>query len=216
MVRLSDISTRRPLRRTEAGERRPSRARRQPLDRDFTFDRDGHQWTFKEGHVFVEEQDVNEVLNQSNDIGLWLGVIGGLTDYKKFVLERTRSPSQVNGFCTIIDALLEKLMGKTKKFYDDKLFGLSWKLDRGELVINGININSFLALYERRKTEKAKSFLLGIRDKLQMILANRAGSPDYERIRNTVESLSEKIQEVLGEKSPASPRLLLRSGSPPR
>ena len=216
MVRLSDITTRRPLRRTELEGRRPSRARRQPLDRDFTFDRDGHNWTFEEGHVLVEGQDVNEVINETQDLSIWLGVIGGLTDYKKFVVSRSHSNSQITEFCTVLDALLEKLMGKTKKFYDDKLFGLSWKLDHGELVINGININSFLALYEQRKTDKAKSFLLGIRDKLQMILSNKASNSDYERIRETVEKLSERIQEILGEKSPSHPRLLLRSGRPSR
>ena len=214
MVRLTNVTTRRPVRRKREVEERhiPGRARPKPLDRDFSFDRDGHQWTFEEGRVYIEGQDVNEVINETQDLSIWLGVIGGLTDYKTFVLARTRSPSQVMGFCSVADAMLEKLMGKLRKFYDDKLFGLSWKLRRGELIINGININSFLALYEQRKTDKAKRFLLSIRDKLQMILSNRQGNPDYERIRNTVEQLKDRIQEALGEKSSSRSRLLLRGG----
>jgi hypothetical protein len=215
MVRLTDIMSRRRVRKTGVADRQPARTRRQPLDRDFTFDRDGHHWTFEDGRIYIEGQEVNEVVNSSEDLALWLGVIGGLTDYKQFVLNRTQSPSESRGFFTVIDAMLDKLMGKTGKFYRDKLFGVSWKLDRGELVINGINIHSFLALYEQRKTAKAKSFLIGLRDKVQMILANKAGSHDNERIRETAEKLSDRIKVALGDDGASSPPLL-NSGRPPR
>lgn len=166
-------------------------------DRDLTFFRDGAKWTFSSGRIHVNGLEVNRLINDNpENVGFYMGVAEALNDYRKRVVTARRQSDQFAKFEAVVEALLVKLLGKLKKFYDQKMSGLSWTLQNGQLILNGINIRSFLALYRIRKTDKAKKFLKGLRLRLASLLENRRESPDYERIREIIQAL---YQEIDGE-----------------
>jgi hypothetical protein len=183
-------------------------------DRDLTVYRDGLRWTFSGGKICLNGDDVSRLITNREDIATWMGLAEGLTEYRKKVASAARAVDQFARFDAMINALITKIYGRLKKAYDQKLTGLSWTFENGQLILNGINIRRFLALYRIRKTEKARKFLKGLRGKLSVLLENRRESPDYERIHDLVEALHREIDEELeadSEASPASRRLL-----PPR
>lgn len=188
-------------------------------DRDLTFHRDGVRWTFSSGKIQIDGLEVNRLINDNpENVGFFMGIAEGLNEYRKRILSAKRQSDQIAKFEAMVEGLLGKLFGKLKKFYDQKMSGLSWTLQNGQLILNGINIRSFLALYRVRKTDKAKKFLKGLRAKLGTLLENRRESPDYERIREIIQSLYQEIDYELsqGEEDPAaarSSRRLLPSGS---
>ncbi len=164
----------------------------------------------------IDGYDVNRLVNESpGDVGLWMGIAQGLDDYRKKMLAAARRHDQFARFEAVIEALLGKILGRLKKAYDQKMTGLSWSIENGQLILNGINIRSFLALYRIRKTDKARKFLRGLREKLSILLENRRESPDYERIREVVEDLHREIDaELASEEAPRASRRLLPERTP--
>lgn len=199
--------------------RPPERAPYVP-DRDLTYFRDGARWTFAGGKIAVQGHDLNRVISDgAADIGMMLGIAEGLNDYRKRVTSATRDVDQFARFEAVIEALLGKILGKLKRVYDQKMSGLSWRLEHGQLILNGINVRSFLALYRIRKTDKARRFLKGLKGKLAVLLENRSQSPDYERIREAVDELYREIDEELAaddaESAARASRRLLSGRSHP-
>lgn len=180
------------------------------LDRDFTAYRDGVRWSFKEGQVFVNQTDVNHLINDNpNRAHFFMNLAEALNDYRKRVIASQRHSDQLMRFEKVIDALLMKLLGKLKKFYDQKISGLSWTMEEGQLILNGVNVQSFLSLYRIRKTDKARRFLRGLRGRLAALLENRRESPDYERIRDVVQGLYQEIDMELAAEAAAGTSLPL-------
>lgn len=201
--------------RVEGTEVRPVGTPQYIPGSQMTFLRGKERWTFDGGKIFMNGYEVNGLLNGIDEISLWLGIAAGLVEYKKQVELARRREDNIGKFAATVDALLEKILGKMQRVYNEKIFGLSWKLDQGDLVINGINIRSFLSLYRIHKTDKATSYLRGIREKLGMMLADKEHTGGYERIRSVIEDLYREIKDELGESnSHFSPPLLSRP--PPR
>lgn len=171
------------------------------LDRDLTVYRDGMRWSFADGKVLLDGQDVSQLVSHPNaDIGFWLGLAGSLAEYRKrvAVLKAKRDSDQFSRLNGMVDALLGKIAGRLKKAYDQKMSGLSWTMENGQFLLNGINVRSFMALYRLRKTNKAKKFLKGLRSKLALLLQNQHESADYDRIRYLVEELYQEVERELG------------------
>lgn len=180
-------------------------------DRNLTYYRDGLRWTFSSGRVCVDGMDVNRLINDNpENVGFFMGVAEALNDYRKRIVQSNREQDQFARFEAAVEALLTKLLGKLKKFYDQKMSGMSWTLQNGQLILNGINVRSFLALYRIRKTDKARKFLKGLRSKLAALMENRRESPDYERIRDVITDLHREIDaELMAEEAPRASRRLL-------
>lgn len=183
-------------------------------DREWTLFMEGISWKFTEGKVLIAGLDVEQLIaNRVEDIGYWVGLAEGLTEYRKRLKKISHLADQLGHFEFVVEALLGKIMGRLKRVYDQKMSGLSWSIEDGQFILNGINIRSFLALYRVRKTDKARKFLRGLRGKLLILLENRQDSSDYERIRHVVEDLHEEINTLLSpmaseETSRSSCRLL--------
>lgn len=170
------------------------------LDKDLSYYKEGVRWSFQGGKVLLDGYDVNQLISSSNtDIGTWMGIAGGLDEYRKKVIAAARERDQFTQFQAVIEALLGKIFGRLKKVYDQKTSGLSWSMEDGQLVLNGINVRSFLALYRVKKTEKAKKFLKGLKEKLVLLLEN----PDHEKIRGLVQDLYHEISGELASETPA-------------
>jgi len=176
------------------------------LDRDLTFESDGSRWTFSEGKILLDGQEVNRMISGTEtDVSLWLGMAAGLNEYRKGILARSRGSDRLSRFEGVIEALLTKIFGRLKRVYDQKTTGVAWKIENGQLIINGINVRSFLAFYRLRPTVRARTFLEGLRRRLHLLLEGTAN----EKIHGMVLELCDEIQDGL------SPEETPRPGRPP-
>ena len=178
------------------------------------FKRSGQTWSFEDGRIYVDGYDVGELVAEDEaTVGTLVGLASGLDDYKKVVQDKPQRVSGAPKFLALVDALLERILGKVKRIYDEKMFGLSWQLEGSELIVNGVNITSFLALYRVRKTEKARNFLKGLRKKIETLISNPAGSMRNERARDALIGLKQEIDDELErDKQTAMAGRMLPSG----
>lgn len=183
-------------------------------DRDLTFYRDGMRWTFSSGRVLVDGLDVDRLITDNpENVGFFMGIAESLNDYRKRIVAARRSKDEFARFESAVEGLLSKLLGKLKKFYDQKMSGMNWTLQNGQFIMNGINVGSFLALYRLRKTDKAKKFLKGLKSKLAALLENRCESPDYERVREAIQQLYDEVSAELADEAPRAARRLVSHGA---
>lgn len=179
------------------------------------FHRNGLRWQFNGGKVWVDELDVDHLIsNSGEDVGYWVGLADGLSEYRKKMVTYARQNDQFTRFEAVVEALLGKLMRRLKKSYDKKMSGISWTLEQGEFILNGINVRSFLALFRLRRTDKARQFLRGLKKKLATLLTNRAESADYDRVHEVVEDLYREIDEEIPEETARPDLHLLPRGNP--
>ncbi len=189
--------------------------RPQFLDGDFTLRVDGETWQFQEGQVKLRGYALTDILKIENlEIGQWLALAGGLYEYRKQVGRISRKSHQYAWFEKVVENLLHQILKQLKKAYDQKMLGMEWSLETGrQLILNGINVRSFLALYRVRKTEKAKKYLRGLRARLEALLTSRGDGPDAENMRELLEELHHEMLEILEREgdgaSPCPTRLLL-------
>lgn len=166
-----------------------------PLDHQLTFKRDANeQWSFRDDRIFINDIDVEEVIGyESRDVRLWCGVSEALMEYKDEVMRRNGKYKAK--FFAKVSAVQDRVVGNMKKLYDEKTDGLYLSLGDGEVLVNNFNVRAFLAMYHMRPTSKARQFLMGLKSKLALILVNRNGTPQYERVHRVIRQLYE---EVLG------------------
>jgi hypothetical protein len=79
-------------------------------------------------------------------------------------------------------ALQDKIHLRLGGIYDDLTGGLRSEMDGGELWINNINVKKVLGLFYRNPSEKFRQYLIGIRDKLDLILSRRCSSSSCDVI----------------------------------
>ncbi|MBI1909145.1 MAG: hypothetical protein HYS22_03130 [Deltaproteobacteria bacterium] len=187
------------IRRPEIEFPRPPEPQYIP-DSRLTFVREGQRWTFNHGRVYVDGHDVAALIADENaGISYWIAIAEGLADYKRKIGTSAKEVIGFAKFSALIDALIERILGKMKKAYNEKIFGLKWQLQDGQFILNGVNIRSFLALYRLRKTEKARKFLKGLRNRLLSIKNGAPGNTDFDKVEDVVEDLIAEIDKLLGE-----------------
>ena len=170
-----------------------------PLDHRLTFcpEKD-EKWTFESEHIYFNDYDVNELINgNSNDIRCLCGLSSAIDQYRQFVWKKGgKSAGKFNG---IVNALLEKILGRLSSIYDGLFRGLRFEYTSGDFWINGVNIRTVLRLYMIKPTEKARRYLLGLKNKLGLILSPRNGSARYDGIKPAAEELFNEISLILDQ-----------------
>lgn len=196
--------------------------RPQFLDSDLTLRVDGELWQFQEGELKLKGHALAELMKFENiEIGGWLGLASGLYEYRKQVTRILRlqhkeeqEVSVLSLFEKTVENFLHQILKQIKKAYDQKMLGMEWSLETGrQLILNGINVRSFLAMYRVRKTDRAKKYLRGLRVRLEALLSSRTDSSDSENMRELLEELHHEMLDILereGESaSPCPTRLML-------
>ncbi|HQC51198.1 MAG TPA: hypothetical protein PKW68_05300, partial [bacterium] len=89
--------------------------------------------------------------------------------------------------------------------------GINFELQSGEFWVNNINVRKAIQLFYQRPTEKVRIFLMGLRDKLALILSGSRSSKRYDGVEREVSALYSDICFAL-EYIPADapPRLVAR------
>lgn len=121
-----------------------------------------------------------------------------LASFDKESLEDVDPSGELAHLSALVDAYIAKIMRKLKRKYDEASDGISYVLDEdGQLVLNGVNVTSFIEMAQNFPTAKALTFLKGLKNRLKLILSNKANNSNYEKIRHETEKLCELIDEQL-------------------
>ena len=168
-----------------------------PADHRLTFrpSRD-ETWTFEDDQVLLNDEDVNELINEnSNDIHCLNYLSSGLDSYRQHVWQTVGTANgKYNGK---VNALLEKILGRLGNIYDGLVGGVSFEMSGGNFWINNVNLRSVLKLYQVRPTPKARCYLVGLRNKLALILQAQNGNSRYDGIREEAVHLFNEISCAL-------------------
>lgn len=183
-----------------------------PLDHQLTFTRGAaERWSFKEGRILLNGQDVEEMIDSSrNDVRFQSAVSEAVSEYQDFVWKR--GCDSYDKFLTRADSIQDKILFNMKRIYDEKTGGVRFGYGQGGFLLNNINIRAIIALYQIRPTEKARRFLCGLKAKLNLILANKNGSPNFDRINNVIRSLCNEVDDALNNTPPDAHYLPLDNG----
>lgn len=184
-----------------------------PLDHRLSFERNaGEQWTFRDGHIFINDADVEELIDKNgNNIDLQCRISEALSDYKDEVF--TKGGKRFGRFHDTVSLLQNKILRNLKRIYDEKVDGIYISWGEEDFIINNVNLRAFLSMYRIRPTEKARSFLKGIKAKLALLLLNKSGSLQYERIRDLIQFWYDEVNDALSLSPIDGLVLTSRSGS---
>lgn len=180
-----------------------------PLDHRLTFSPSkDEKWTFEGDQIYFNSYDVGELINEAgNDIQYLCGLSGGLDQYRQHVWEMGgKSAGKFNGR---VNALLGKILGRLGSIYDGLFSGVRFEYTGGDLWINDVNIGAVLKLYRLRPTRKARCYLVGLRNKLGLIIGTQNGSARYDGIMPEAERLFNEISCALDSISPDDANLCL-------
>lgn len=175
------------------------------------------QWSFSRGKIVWNGQDVGKLIDKSHglptaalsklahDLNLFRNYTLRRTSKKRkkkvggeIVIEEYDPTGELGKLSALVDAYIAKIMRALKRKYDETADGLSCTLDEnGQLIINGMNVHSFIDMAGNYPSKKALLFLKGLKGRLAVILGNRSGNPSYDRLREVITDLSGTIDEEL-------------------
>lgn len=134
-----------------------------------------------------------------------------LEDFKKRRLQRrnqsvaknprlaSREDEELSRAFAACDAHIEQVGRHIQRRFSQTRDGFAVEFDEdGQLIMNGMNIHALIERCRSDATEKSRLFLKGIRARLGHMLANKSGTPVYEKLRGVVEELSREIDALVG------------------
>ncbi len=166
---------------------------------------DGIEFDYSGGRLLMNRQEISRLISDNLThfpASYWSNVAYHLENYRKFVMKRIQEPDQLAIFSALVQTLLHKLSGRLKRKLDETVDALTFSVEDGQLLLNGINVNAFLEMAKQNPTQKAKIFLKGLKNRLGIMLTNRLGNPNYEKIRSIAHDLFDQIDQELGKPPP--------------
>lgn len=164
------------------------------------FEVDGQKFDFTKGKLQYNGQDLAKHISENlTHLGAnyWTGLSKRLGLYRDYATFNIDDPEALGKFIAMIHAFLTKIYGRIKKKFDETIDGVSFHLEDGQLLINGVNVHACLKMAQKNRTKKGRIFLKGIRGRLAVLQSNRSGNPSYEKIRDTVDRLAAAIDEEI-------------------
>lgn len=180
-----------PLPEREIG-RRPAQ--------DWRFTIQGQKFDFQGGKILLNNQNLAQLIGENLthlSAQYWTTLSRRLARYRDWATLHVDDPDALAKFSALMHAFLTKIFGRIKKKFDETMDGVSFHLEDGQLLLNGVNVNAFLEMAKKHRTEKGRIFLKGMRNRLAILQSNRGGNSNYEKIRETVERLSAAIEKEL-------------------
>lgn len=173
---------------------------------DWRFVIQGQKFDFQGGKILLNSQNLSELISENLthlSAQYWTTLSRRLARYRDWATLHIDDPDALAKFSALVHAFLTKIFGRIKKKFDETLDGVSFHLEDGQLLLNGVNVNAFLEMAKKHRTEKGRIFLKGLRNRLAILQTNRSGNPNYEKIRETVDRLATAIEKELLNYSPA-------------
>lgn len=167
-----------------------------PLDHQLIFRDEEDEWRYHEGHIWLNDEAVEEQIDPENVDVAHLGMISSsLSRYKEHIYRQ--HPARYLEFVHQSDKIQEKILQLMKRIFDEKMGGLCLHWKDGIPYLRKMNIPAILVLYRTRPTLKARQFLEGVRDRLLMILQSKESSPVLDKRHGMIEKLISDVTESL-------------------
>lgn len=178
-----------------------------PLDHQLSFVQNNEKWTFRDNRVFIDGEDAREVVGHAaNSVDVLCSVSQGLSDYQQHVWSRGgKGNAKFNG---AVASLHGTICGRLGAIYEDMTGGVRFECRGDEFWINNINVRSVLNLYRLRPTDKARHYLRGLKQKLDLILSRGRSSTRADGVREPARQLSLEIEAALEFVPPDAPLCL--------
>lgn len=172
---------------------------------------------YNHGRLFFQGQEVGQLLQQTagKPTAYWSELAAELEAFRKYyirkkakkkkkkvqgkiVVELEDPSGELGRLSALVDAYIGKIMRMIKRKYDETADGLSYCLDDdGQLTLNGMNVTAFIEMARRYPSDKARKFLKGLKNRLGVILTNKANNPNYEKIKEATERLFSEIDQEI-------------------
>lgn len=178
----------------------PEREVREQPAQDWRYQIQGQRFDYRNGQILLNNQNLAQLVGENLthlSAQYWTTLSRRLARYRDWATISVDDPEALAKFSALLHALLTKIYGRIKKKFDQTIDGVSFHLEEGQLLLNGVNVNAFLEMARKRRTEKGRVFLKGLRNRLALLQSNRNGNPNYEKIRETVERLAYAIESEL-------------------
>ena len=179
---------------------------REVVKQSWEFQDGEHKFDFLRGRIVLNNQDLAYFISENLthlSAHYWTNLAKKLDNYRKWALHHAQDPEKLAMLAALVQAFLAKIFGRIKKKFDETVDGVSFHLEEGQLLLNGINVNAFIRLAKKYPDNKrAKVFMKGLRGRLKLLLTNQWGNNEYEKIRDVIVGFIRLIDELLEEKSP--------------
>src|SRR5215470_4217985 len=116
-------------------------------------------FNFMNGRILMNQQDLSKLISENLThlaASYWTGVTRRLENYRQWALRRIDDPEALAVFAAMVHALLTKIGTRLKKKFDEKIDGISFQLEEGQLLLNGVNIHAFIEMSRKHPTQKSK------------------------------------------------------------
>lgn len=185
-----------------------ARGRSTPQE-SWAFEVQGQKFNFKDNKILLNGQNLSELIGENLshlNANYWTTLSRRLAQYRDWATINIEDPEALSTFLPMVQAFLTNILGRVKKKFDETVEGVSFHLEDGQLLLNGINVHAFLEMVRKRRREKKRRsakgmvFLKGLKNRLEIL--QRSGNSNYEKIRNTVNQLVFEIDRELHEVDP--------------
>ncbi|GEM_PF-2811867 len=152
----------------------------------------GEVWTLAHGVVCVNGRDVeSEVSSDRRDVAQWCQLSETLQEYLDWAFAEESPVFQE--LASAIHGVQNRLLKKIRRVYDERTSGVTLTWGDGSVLLNNVNVRAILAMYHVRPTDKARRFILGLQQKLALILCQHEASPQVSRAAGAVRDLYHDI-----------------------
>lgn len=169
-----------------------------PLDHRLSFkpSPDEH-WTFEDdGSLCMNGVDIGEMVDdEREDVRFLCCLTRALHDYQLFVWAKG-GKGQAD-FNAKVFALQDKIHGRLGDIYDNLTGGMKIELSDGEFWLNNINVRKVINLFYQNPSERVRQYLIGLRDKLGLILSKHRTTKRYNGVHKEVDTLFHDISLAL-------------------
>lgn len=173
----------------------------------------GEKWTYRdESGILIDGFPVGELVDEGGEgAGVLGGLLQGVSDYQQYVwLRGGRGHEKFNAAVAAIEG---KIQGRLACLYEGLTGGVKFESDGDDFWVNNVSIPAVLGYYKRNPSENVRIYLLGLRDKLGLILGRSRSSTRYDGVEQQARELYEEISVALeNASSPPYPRLGPGSG----
>lgn len=167
---------------------------------------------FAGGRMVLNGQEMSDVIRGmvENQPSTLAALASQIEDYKKKRLRRRnqlvaknpqlakKEDEELGKLFAACDAHIEQIGRHIQRRFNQTRDGFAVEFDEdGQLIMNGMNIHALIERSRTDATEKSRLFLKGIRRRLELMLANKSGTPAFEKIRDVVEILTKDIDNLI-------------------
>lgn len=160
------------------------------------------EYSFENGRVMLNGMDVASLIDSEGiDVELMACLAGAIEEYRHIVWDRYGT--KFKSFNGQVQGILEKILNKMNRAYEELSGGIRVHLQGGRLWVNDIDAKVVLTLFLSNPTEERRRYLQSIQTKLGLILEGKAGKSFSHAVLEEAKKLFVQIRKAF-ENTPAA------------